>query len=110
MQEKNITIDIKKATRRARRAFFVLVIFSALQIIGYGYMVNASVSHVVNRMRLEKETGLVVTAVSKLESTYFALQNNITIEKAQDNGYVSGGSLRYVDVRGLPVTVLSRSN
>ncbi len=110
MHEKKITTDTKVTPRRTRRVVFMLAAFATLQIAGYGYMVNASVSHVVHRMSLEKETGEIVSSVSKLESTYFGLQNGVTADTATNEGYTTGGSLQYVDAHGLPVTMLSRSN
>lgn len=110
MYKKNITTNTELTTKRSRTAVFVLLGALAVQIGTYGYFVNASVDHVVRRISLERNTGDLISSVSRLESEYFTLQGKVNEETAESLRYVTSSAVQYVDTSGAPITVLTRSN
>lgn len=110
IHELHLQHKTKANPEKGRRAFLMLAVLFAAQIGVYGFMVNASVSHVVARMALEKQTSELSSRVSSLESSYFALQNKVTIDTATSMHYGMATRVQYVDGNGAPVVMLSRGN
>jgi hypothetical protein len=100
----------ENTTEKGRRAFSVFATFVVIQILAYGYLVNASVGHVVGRMALEKRTDELSSSVAVLESKYFALQNEVTIETANSMQYINAAHVQYVDANGEPIVMLTKGN
>ncbi len=110
MNELHLQHNKQTPADKIRRAFLMLAILLVVQIGAYGYLVNASVGKVVARMVFEKKTDTHSTEVARLEALYFTLQNRISSETAASLNYTNTLRVNYIDERGQPVVMLSRSN
>jgi len=92
------------------RAFWTLAILALTQIGSYGYLVNASVGHVVDRMNYLKKSSALSTEVAKLETAYYTLQTKISLETADNLNYIRALQAAYVNESGAPIVLLTRNN
>ena len=76
--------------------FWSLVVLIFLGIFSYSYLVRASIVNIVVRQGMEKDISNLSSRVLSLESEYVKAKNNVTLETAQDLGFVTVSSQKYL--------------
>jgi hypothetical protein len=79
-----------------QRFFWFLVSVSALSLLVYIYSINAAAHHIAVRQNLEREVSDTNVRLSALEFEVIQEKNNITLETAQQYGFVEVKEPLYV--------------
>ncbi len=77
-------------------SFWVLVSVFFFCLFSYGYMVQASITNIVDRQIMEEEISLLASQVIDLESQYIQSKNAINLEMASNLGFVSNLNQKFV--------------
>jgi hypothetical protein len=72
-----------------QKLFYSLVGTLIVVLCLYGYFLNETVHHIVERKDLEDNTALVATEVSQMESRYLAGKESLTLDYAYSHGFVA---------------------
>jgi len=70
-----------------KRALSFLLFFCVLFVALYGYFVSTSIINVLVRKEIERDTAVISSQVSELETRYLSLKNEITLTYASNNGF-----------------------
>lgn len=81
---------------KARVLFWSLVIMICFCVFSYGYFVRTTIVNIVTRQTMEKELSLLSSKVLNLESEYVKIKNTVTLEQAQNSGFVSSLNQKFV--------------
>lgn len=78
-------------------AFWALVSFIVLSIVGYAYFVNATIFHTAQRQHLEDAIVESKSVVSQLELALIDANRNVTRAYAHELGFVDAVDLVFVE-------------
>ena len=67
--------------------FWSLIAAIITTVVCYGYLINTTVLHIVERKSIESDTQEALAHISELESDYFALKMDVTKEVALKRGF-----------------------
>ncbi len=81
---------------KTRVLFWSLIIMICFCVFSYGYFVRTTIVNIVTRQTMEKELSLLSSKVLSLESEYVKVKNNVTLEQAQNSGFVSALNQKFV--------------
>jgi hypothetical protein len=76
--------------------FWCLILSICLCVFSYGYLVRTTIVNIVTRENMEKELALVSSKVLSLESEYVKVKNNVTLEQAQNSGFIQASNQKFV--------------
>ncbi|MDP2593225.1 MAG: hypothetical protein Q8P52_01060 [bacterium] len=80
-------------------AAVIIIAAAFLSLASYGMLVGAATLHVVERKMVESKIVDVEREVVKLESAYFAKQDELTLEFAKELGFTEVASVFYVNAK-----------
>jgi hypothetical protein len=92
MTKKNKKININKS----KVYFWLLASLFFLCIFSYGYMVQASITNIVDRQIMEEEISVLTSAILDLESKYIQSKNIINLEMASNLGFIPSTNQKFV--------------
>lgn len=81
-----MTTEVLAVDNIGKKLFFIVGIFLALAIAAYFYFVFTMTVAVVDRNHALSMSRTVASTQGELEQEYMALQNNITLARAQELG------------------------
>lgn len=92
--------------------FWSLVVVFSFCLFSYGYLVRGAIVNIVARQNMESEILALNSNVIKLESEYIKLKNSITLELAQNMGFVNVSAQKFVTkaVKSPGLSVLTAGN
>jgi len=64
-------------------------------IVLYGYFVNTTILHIVERKSLEKEASFVSASIAEFEADYLEIKRDITPELAYELGFMEAESVKF---------------
>jgi hypothetical protein len=76
--------------------FWSLVTVFVLCLFSYGYCVRAAIVNIVERQNIENELSILNSKVTDLESEYIKVKNDITLETANNLGFVPATTNKFV--------------
>jgi hypothetical protein len=76
--------------------FWSILMLICLCLFSYGYLVRASIVNIVTRQDMEKNISVLGSKVLSLESEYVRAKNNVTLEMAQNSGFITVSSQKFV--------------
>jgi hypothetical protein len=91
-------------THKERLFTFLLI---AILISGamYGFLLKNTIDNVVEREKLSKETKSLLTNISDLETKYFSLKNDVTIDIAYSRGFKNPVNTEYISKKSVTAMV-----
>lgn len=81
--------QIEKIEYREKKIFWILFFVFASLLISYGFLVNHAIMNAVAGQKLESQMSALDSNVDSLESSYLSMENNITMQLALSEGFVS---------------------
>lgn len=81
---------------KAKVFFWSLIIVICFSVFSYGYFVRTTIVNIVVRQNMEKELSLLSSKVLALESEYVKAKNNVTLETAENYGFVAVASQKFI--------------
>ena len=87
--------------------FWIAMALLFVLIALYGYLVNTTIVHIVDRKAAENNTATVLANISELEAEYLGLKKGITREFAYSLGFKDPKNVVYV-IRGSSAGLASR--
>ncbi len=72
--------------------------------LSYAGLVHSMVRNIVAREVMVKQNRIYAGSIGELEAQYFSLKNSVTIEVAQNMGFVEPVTLSYISVGGVART------
>jgi hypothetical protein len=70
-----------------KKIFYTLSGVLMLLVLTYGYMLNTTILNVVARQKAQTQIALLSSDTSDLETSYIALQNDVSINLAYSLGF-----------------------
>ncbi|MEI6528215.1 MAG: hypothetical protein WCO10_00905 [bacterium] len=87
---------IEKITEIQEKLFWSFVAIVAILAVSYGFLMRDLVVKVVARQNLEKEIVAMSSQVGILETKYFEQKNAITMQTAEQIGFVEAKNINYL--------------
>lgn len=85
---------------------FIMIIFVCL--FSYGYLIRDTIVNIVSRQNIENQLSVLSSDIISLESQYIKVKNAVTLESAQNMGFVSVLAPKYVnrEVKGPDLSLI----
>ena len=77
--------------------------------VSYGYLLSATVVHVVMQKEIERERSHLHSQISELESEYINRQHNMSEEIASLQGFVSAEEKIFIDKSDVSLVLVTNS-
>jgi len=92
-----------------------MAIFSLMGIVvsllfAYAYFINASVLYVVERKTAEKESVVVLSRISDMETEYFRISEGISISLAHSLGFQEAEKISFADRKSVVRRAVTLNN
>jgi len=82
-----------------RKVFCLLLIIVFTCIFSYGYLIRDTILNIVARQNFETELSALSSKIISLETQYIKAKNAVTLESAQDMGFVAVSAPKYVTLK-----------
>jgi hypothetical protein len=76
--------------------FWFLVVILFVSLFSYGYYVRSAIVNIVERQNIENSLADLSSRVLDLESEYIKVKNSITVELAQNMGFITSSNQKFV--------------
>ena len=96
---KSVQKDLRWLQRNGKSIFWFLLCLIFIGAASYGYLVNNAVVAVVRRGAVEKELGVLASALGELEADYLKEKRSLTAAVARSYGFEEARVARFISTK-----------
>lgn len=103
--KKTIKILYRIIDNHKERLFTILLLAILVSGAMYGFLLKNTIDNIVEREKISKETKSLLTNISDLETKYFSLKNEVTLDIAYSKGFKNPKNTEYITKKSVTAMV-----